>query len=76
MVKVCPARLAAQSEQFANELSLHVGVCAPACRILRKQAHRISVTDLVPCLQEQAWQYKQTQPLETFACGACSCSLP
>ena len=36
IVKGHPARLATQSEQFANELSQHLGICAPACRILRK----------------------------------------
>ncbi len=30
------ARLASQSEQFANELTRHLGICAPECRILRK----------------------------------------
>ena len=36
IVKAHPARLATQSEQFANELTQHLGICAPACRILRK----------------------------------------
>lgn len=36
IVKGHPARLATQSEQFANELSQHLGICAPTCRILRK----------------------------------------
>ena len=67
MVKVCPARLAAQSEQFANELSLHVGVCAPACRILRKQAqHHIPVTDLVPSLQEHGLAVRVTTAPQDF----------
>ena len=36
IVKGYPARLATQSEQFANELTRHLGICAPNCRILRK----------------------------------------
>jgi hypothetical protein len=36
IVKAHPARLATQSEQFANELTQHLGICAPSCRILRK----------------------------------------
>ena len=36
VVKFAASRLAIQSEQFANELTRHLGVCAPACRILRK----------------------------------------
>ena len=36
IVKGHPARLASQSEQFANELTQHLGICAPTCRILRK----------------------------------------
>ncbi|EIE20699.1 hypothetical protein COCSUDRAFT_57268 [Coccomyxa subellipsoidea C-169] len=36
IVKVHQARLASQSEQFANELTQHLGICAPACRILRR----------------------------------------
>ena len=36
IVKGHPARLATQSEQFANELTRHLGICAPDCRILRK----------------------------------------
>lgn len=36
IVKAHQARLATQSEQFANELTHHLGICAPACRILRK----------------------------------------
>lgn len=37
VIKFHPSRLAAQSEQFANELTRHLGVHAPACRILRSQ---------------------------------------
>lgn len=36
MVKGHHARLASQSEQFANELTRHLGVPAPDCRILRR----------------------------------------
>lgn len=36
IVKGHHARLASQSEQFANELTRHLGICAPACRILRR----------------------------------------
>lgn len=32
------SRLTTQSEQFANELTRHLGICAPSCRILRQQA--------------------------------------
>lgn len=39
IVKVHQARLASQSEQFANELTQHLGICAPACRILRRMVH-------------------------------------
>ena len=39
IIKGHPARLATQSEQFANELTRHLGVCAPDCRILRKVVH-------------------------------------
>ena len=38
VLKFVPSRLLAQSEQFANELTRHVGVCAPESRILRPQA--------------------------------------
>ena len=37
VIKFHPSRLAAQSEQFANELTRHLGIHAPACRILRSQ---------------------------------------
>lgn len=37
VVKLLPARLDAQSEQFASELARHLGVPSPGCRILRKQ---------------------------------------
>ena len=37
VVKFLPARLDAQSEQFASELARHLGLPAPACRILRKK---------------------------------------
>ena len=40
VVKFLPARLDAQSEQFASELARHLGVPSPACRILRKQVAR------------------------------------
>lgn len=36
MVKFSASRLTTQSEQFANELTRHLGMCAPNCRILRK----------------------------------------
>ena len=39
-MKAHPARLATQSEQFANELTQHLGISAPACRILRKLVRR------------------------------------
>lgn len=37
IVKFHQSRLMTQSEQFANELTRHLGVCAPNCRILRQQ---------------------------------------
>ena len=37
VVKAHATRLAVQSEQFANELTQHLGVAAPVCRIMRKQ---------------------------------------
>ena len=36
IVKFHQTRLMTQSEQFANELTRHLGICAPTCRILRK----------------------------------------
>lgn len=35
VLKFHPSRLQTQSEQFANELTRHLGICAPNCRILR-----------------------------------------
>ena len=43
VIKFLPARLDAQSEQFASELARHLGVPSPACRILRKQVAEGSV---------------------------------
>ena len=37
IVKFLGSRLLTQSEQFANELTRHLGICAPACRILRQK---------------------------------------
>lgn len=37
VVKFLSSRLLAQSEQFANELTRHVGICAPESRILRQK---------------------------------------
>ena len=37
VIKFHPSRLTTQSEQFANELTRHLGICAPCCRILRQQ---------------------------------------
>lgn len=36
VLKFHTSRLITQSEQFANELTRHLGVCAPNCRILRE----------------------------------------
>ena len=36
VLKFHSSRLTTQSEQFANELTRHLGVCAPNCRILRE----------------------------------------
>ena len=38
VVKFVPSRLLCQSEQFANELARHVGICSPDSRILRAAA--------------------------------------
>ena len=40
VVKFHANRLATQSEQFANELTRHLGVPAPVCRMLRKGVRR------------------------------------
>lgn len=37
ILKSMPSRLLVQSEQFANELTRHLDICAPTCRILRQQ---------------------------------------
>ena len=36
VVKVSGSRLAMQAEQFANELTRHLGIAAPDCRIIRQ----------------------------------------
>jgi hypothetical protein len=36
VVKVAAGRLAMQAEQFANELTRHLGIPAPDCRIIRQ----------------------------------------
>lgn len=48
VIKFHPSRLAAQSEQFANELTRHLGVHAPACRILRSQVRPCTATYILP----------------------------
>lgn len=45
VIKFLPARLDAQSEQFASELARHLGIASPACRILRKQVQRCRLPD-------------------------------
>ena len=40
VAKFHASRLTTQSEQFANELTRHLGICAPNCRILRQQVRR------------------------------------
>lgn len=47
VVKFLPARLDAQSEQFASELARHLGVPSPACRILRKQVSLMQMVQLL-----------------------------
>lgn len=37
VLKFLPSRLLCQSEQFANELAQHLGVCAPDSRIMRQE---------------------------------------
>ncbi|KAG1666974.1 hypothetical protein FOA52_004257 [Chlamydomonas sp. UWO 241] len=36
VVKFAPSRLLMQAEQFANELTRHLDICAPECRIVRQ----------------------------------------
>lgn len=50
IVKGHYARLASQSEQFANELTRHLGICAPECRILRKVVCFHSSSQIMPCV--------------------------
>eukprot|EP00891_Asterochloris_glomerata_P005709 jgi/Astpho2/5709/Aster-02947 len=42
IVKFLGSRLLTQSEQFANELTRHLGICAPACRILRQKGSALA----------------------------------
>ncbi|CAG9460424.1 unnamed protein product [Pedinophyceae sp. YPF-701] len=57
VLKFCASRLEAQSEQFGAELAAHVGLKAPACRIVRRSgkpgsewaAIQASLRDLEPC---------------------------
>ena len=37
ILKFLHTRLLTQSEQFANELTRHLDICAPNCRILRQK---------------------------------------
>lgn len=37
ILKFLHTRLLTQSEQFANELTRHLDICAPTCRILRQK---------------------------------------
>ena len=39
ILKFLHTRLLTQSEQFANELTRHLDICAPTCRILRQKVH-------------------------------------
>jgi hypothetical protein len=36
VLKVASSRLLAQAEQFANELTRYLDICAPDCRIVRQ----------------------------------------
>ena len=36
VIKFGPTRLLMQAEQFANELTRHLDICAPECRIVRQ----------------------------------------
>lgn len=40
ILKFLHTRLLTQSEQFANELTRHLDICAPTCRILRQKVCR------------------------------------
>ena len=39
ILKFLHTRLLTQSEQFANELTRHLDICAPTCRMLRQKVH-------------------------------------
>ena len=56
VVKFSASRLTTQSEQFANELTRHLGVCAPACRILRKGVRLFEFdTGRLPSMSKLSW---------------------
>lgn len=51
VLKFHSSRLTTQSEQFANELTRHLGVCAPNCRILREMVITLILHLATNCLQ-------------------------
>ncbi|KAK9816445.1 hypothetical protein WJX72_000348 [[Myrmecia] bisecta] len=68
LVKFHPSRMLTQSEQFANELTRHLGICAPACRILRQQGN-----DEWKAAQEAAERCQAAELGEQMT--RCSCML-
>lgn len=52
VVKFGTTRLAMQGEQFANELTRHLGIPAPRCRMIRKSVRACISTDLAAPLQK------------------------
>jgi len=44
ILKFLHTRLLTQSEQFANELTRHLDICAPNCRILRQKVRLMPMT--------------------------------
>jgi len=48
ILKFLHTRLLTQSEQFANELTRHLDICAPNCRMLRQKV-RLPVEELLQC---------------------------
>ncbi len=49
VLKFVSSRLICQSEQFASELTRHVGLCVPESRILRQQVGGVIVANATQC---------------------------
>lgn len=41
VIKFGTSRLAMQGEQFANEMTRHLGIPAPCCRVIRKMVSTV-----------------------------------